>query len=144
MKRFLSLVVALSIALMVSISVAQLRSDQLFPWASGLAIPGLQVGILGPNTLNGTPMAAVQHGTCSVVFGSIGAGVCSTQSCAIVGALATDRVTSSIGVDFATSTLPTCAQSATATNGITIKCCNQSAGALTPGTGTFVYHLIRP
>jgi len=142
MRKIVLMLAALGI--LSGVAYAQLRSDTLFPWSSGLAIPGLQIGIQGPNAANGTPMAIVLHGTCGVTFGSVGVGLCTTGSCAAAGVATTDRVFAQLTTDFPTASVATCGQSAVLANAITIKCCNPSAGAITPGTGTFGWMAIRP
>lgn len=150
MKRLLSIFVGVTLALVVSIGIAQIRSDSLFPWASGLALPGLQIGIRGPNALNGTPMAIMLHGTCDLDFTAIAAEACNDQICTATGAAENDRVLLGQEDAFteAGNGLIQCTPIDVSPNVITVRCCNQTVAAGTslsdPTPKTFVWSAIRP
>ena len=91
-------------------------------------------------------MAHVLHGTCGSTFGSISPNVCATQSCVATGLAEDDRFYASLedACDGAGEGNTICYASAAGAGSFTTKCCNITAGALTPGVCRFTWLAIRP
>ena len=146
MKRLaIYLLALLPLGIVVTLAYAQIRSDTLFPWASGLAIPGLQIGIQGPNPLAGTPMQFMRHGTVAIdVANMAGAGTCALGQGTVTGIAAADTVVATLA-DNIGDTGVNCAPDGITANTINVRCCKETAGAFDPaGTVEWAYVWIRP